>query len=843
MADVTVKQLAQSVGIPVERLLNQLQEAGLLITDELHPVNEEQKRKLLNHLKGNQQSTERSPERITLRRKSMSQVTLGHDAHTGKTVNIEVRKKRTYVKRSMIEQTPEPEIAPEISEPTVDIDQIIAHEELPITETLTPEEPLVSVDELLVPAEPEAIESVLVTSDITPVVEVETPKTHERPEKKKKQHQQNVSEVESQGRPDKKNQKKKAKYNTLTQVDEVEHDGHKRQRPKKRKSQEKSDQYRQAEESLTHGFAMPTTPVVREVLVPETITVAELAKRMSVKASEVIKVMMSLGAMVTINQVIDQETALIVVEEMGHVAKALQDDAIEQRLTEEASVGVEAARAPVVTIMGHVDHGKTSLLDYVRRTKVAAGEAGGITQHIGAYHVETAKGNITFLDTPGHAAFTAMRARGAQATDIVVLIVAADDGVKPQTIEAVQHAKAAKVPIVVAVNKMDKPGVDADRVMTELSNYEVIPESWGGDTMYVSISAKTGLGVDELLDAILLQSEVLELKAHQEGHAKGIVIESRLDKGRGPVATILVQNGTLKKGDMLLAGLQYGRVRALVDENGQMIDSAGPSIPVEVLGLSAIPHAGDDVIVVADEKRAREVALFRQGKFRDVKLARRQKTSLEGIFDQLSAAGNKVLNVVLKADVQGSIEAISDALTSLSNDEITVAVVGSGVGGITESDVHLAIASNAIMIGFNVRADAGARRLVEQESVSLHYYSVIYDIVDQVKSALLGMLAPTFKEEIIGIAEVRDVFRSPKIGAIAGCMVIEGVIKRNNPIRVLRQNIVIYEGTLESLRRFKDDASEVRQGFECGIGVKNYNDVKPGDLIEVFETVEIKRDI
>ena len=619
---------------------------------------------------------------------------------------------------------------------------------------------------------------------------------------------------------------------------------HKRSKVKKRRGSEKSEKYREAEEALTHGFAMPTAPMVHEVLIPETITVAELAKRMSVKAAEVIKIMMGLGAMATINQVIDQDTAAIVVEEMGHKSKIVKENAIEDTLGDVLNKGSKTeARAPVVTIMGHVDHGKTSLLDYIRRTKVAAGEAGGITQHIGAYHVGTPKGEITFLDTPGHAAFTAMRARGAQATDIVILIVAADDGVKPQTVEAVQHAKAANVPIIVAVNKMDKPDADPDRVMNELSAYDVIPESWGGDTMFVKISAKSGSGIDELLDAVLLQSEVLELTANTDGAAKGVVIESRLDKGRGPVATVLVQNGTLHKGDILLAGLQYGRVRALVSDNGSLVDSAGPSIPVEVLGLSAIPHAGDEAVVVPDEKRAREVALFRQGKFRDVKLARRQKTSLDGFFETMTIAEAKVLNVVLKADVQGSVEAIADALVKLSTDEVKVEIIASGVGGITESDVHLAIASNAILIGFNVRADSGAKKLAEQEAVSLHYYSVIYDIVDQVKGALTGMLAPQFKEEIIGIAEVRDVFRSPKLGAIAGCMVVEGMIKRNNPIRVLRNNVVIYEGTLESLRRFKDDVVEVRQGFECGIGVKNYNDVKAGDLIEVFETIEIKRDL
>ena len=849
MADVTVKQLAQIVGIQVERLLNQLQEAGLPITDEHQTVNEEQKRTLLSHLKGSGESDARqAPERITLRRKSVSQVTQGHDAHSGKTVSIEVRTKRTYVKPASVQEQPiEIEVVPEpIEIPPVSVQQEVdvdsKSEQLDTVDISTQTAPLSDVLLDNIPALDDAVipDLLAAAESVVAAPAVSERSNESRGDKKKKQAA--PAEAEN-ARPDAKKGKKKSKY-TSSSRDEGDQDAHKRHKSKKRRSNEKSDQYRQAEESLTHGFAMPTAPVVREVFVPETISVAELAKRMSVKATEVIKVMMNLGAMVTINQVIDQETAIIVVEEMGHTARALQDDAIEQGLGDERTEsGKEESRAPVVTIMGHVDHGKTSLLDYIRTTKVAAGEAGGITQHIGAYHVETPKGSVTFLDTPGHAAFTAMRARGAKATDIVVLIVAADDGVKPQTLEAVQHAKAANVPILVAINKMDKPGADSERVQHELSNYGVVPEAWGGDTMFVPISAKTGLGIDALLDAILLQAEVLELKAHTDGGARGVVIESRLDKGRGPVATILVQNGTLRKGDILLAGLQYGRIRALVSENGDSVDSAGPSIPVEVLGLSAVPHAGDDVIVVPDEKRAREVALFRQGKFRDVKLARRQKTSLEGIFDHLTTAGSKALNVVLKADVQGSIEAISDALVNLSNDEVTVAVIGTGVGGITESDVHLAIASNALLIGFNVRADAGAKRLVEQESVSLHYYSVIYDIVDQVKAALLGMLAPTFKEEIIGIAEVRDVFRSPKLGSIAGCMVTEGVIKRNNPIRVLRNNIVIYEGTLESLRRFKDDASEVRQGFECGIGVKNYNDVKPGDLIEVFETIEMKRDL
>lgn len=850
MADVTVKQLAQVVGIPVERLLNQLQEAGLSINDEQHTVNEEQKRILLNHLKGGSARDERAaPERITLRRKSVSQVSLGHDAHSGKKVNIEVRKKRTYIKRSsLLEQTAEPEV----EENPVDIEEneitdAVEVEVEPELEVVAESE----VTEEMPSAEEPSIEAVLDITDIIiePVIDVVETKPDtalvEESKSEKGHKKKQASKDEGEGiKSDFKKGKKKSKYQpSLLEDNENDMLMHgKRNKSKRRRGNEKSDKYREAEEALTHGFAMPTTPVVREVMIPETITVAELAKRMSVKAAEVIKTMMGLGAMATINQVIDQETAVIVVEEMGHVARQLKEDAIEHTLGDTLSKGSNReSRAPVVTIMGHVDHGKTSLLDYIRRTKVAAGEAGGITQHIGAYHVSTPKGDITFLDTPGHAAFTAMRARGAQATDIVILIVAADDGVKPQTIEAIAHAKAAKVPIIVAINKMDKPGADPDRVMNELSGHEVIPEAWGGDTMFVNISAKSGLGIDELLDAVLLQSEVLELTAHTDGAAKGVVIESRLDKGRGPVATVLVQSGTLRKGDIILAGLQYGRIRALVGDNGDPVESAGPSMPVEVLGLSAIPHAGDEAIVVPDEKRAREVALFRQGKFRDVKLARRQKTSIEGIFEHLTTAEVKILNIVLKADMQGSVEAIADALVKLSNEEAGVEVISSGVGGITESDVHLAIASNALLIGFNVRADSGAKRLAEVESVPMHYYSVIYDIVDQVKGALTGMLSPQFKEEIIGIAEVRDVFKSPKIGAIAGCMVIEGLIKRNNPIRVLRDNVVIYEGTLESLRRFKDDVVEVRQGLECGIGVKNYNDIKPGDLVEVFETIEIKR--
>ncbi|MDU7785619.1 MAG: translation initiation factor IF-2 [Aggregatibacter aphrophilus] len=597
--------------------------------------------------------------------------------------------------------------------------------------------------------------------------------------------------------------------------------------------------------ALQQAFTKPTQAVNRDVVIGETITVAELASKMAVKATEVIKTMMKMGAMATINQVIDQETAQLVAEEMGHKVIVRKENELEEAVMSDRDVDAElVTRAPVVTIMGHVDHGKTSLLDYIRKAKVASGEAGGITQHIGAYHVETEDGKmITFLDTPGHAAFTSMRARGAKATDIVVLVVAADDGVMPQTIEAIQHAKAAGVPIVVAVNKIDKPEANPEHVEQELLQYDVIAEKFGGDVQFVYVSAKKGTGVDELLEAILLQSEVLELTAVKNAMATGVVIESYLDKGRGPVATILVQSGSLNKGDILLCGFEYGRVRAMRDENGKEVDEAGPAIPVEVLGLSGVPAAGDEATVVRDEKKAREVALYRQGKFRDVKLARQQKAKLENMFSNMAEGDVAELNVIVKADVQGSVEAIVQSLMELSTDEVKVKVVGSGVGGITETDATLAAASNAIIVGFNVRADGSARRIIETENIDLRYYSIIYELLNEIKAAMSGMLQPEFKQEIIGLAEVRDVFRHPKFGAIAGCMVTEGVVKRNNPIRVLRDNVVIFEGELESLRRFKDDVSEVRNGMECGIGVKNYNDVKVGDQIEVFEVVEIKRSI
>ena len=610
-----------------------------------------------------------------------------------------------------------------------------------------------------------------------------------------------------------------------------------------RSSRRRRKSKKNAGEHLKQGFNKPAAPVERVVKLGATITVGELASKLAIKSNEVIKTMMKMGEMATINQVLDQDTAVLVIEEMGHKYELVNDNALEDELLADGTGGEKTTRAPVVTIMGHVDHGKTSLLDYIRRAKVADGEAGGITQHIGAYKVETENGEITFLDTPGHAAFTAMRARGATATDIVILVVAADDGVMPQTKEAVQHARAAGVPLIVAVNKMDKETADPDRVKTELSQLEVISEEWGGEHQFCNVSAKTGMGVDELLEAIVLQAEVLDLKAVAEGPGRGIVIESRLDKGRGPVASVLVQEGQLRAGDILLCGEEYGRVRAMRDENGNEIKIAGPSTPVEVLGLSGVPVAGEDAAVVKDERKAREVAAKRHQKKRELKLARQQKAKLENMFANMESGDVSELNIVLKADVQGSVEAISESLVKLSTSEVKVNIVGSGVGGITETDATLAAASGAIVLGFNVRADATARRVLEAEEIDLRYYSVIYNLIDEVKAAMSGMLAPEFKQEIIGLAEVRDVFKSPKLGAIAGCMVTEGNVKRSNPIRVLRDNVVIYEGELESLRRFKDDVQEVRNGMECGIGVKNYNDVKVGDQIEVFEIVEVKREI
>jgi len=605
----------------------------------------------------------------------------------------------------------------------------------------------------------------------------------------------------------------------------------------------KGDKRQQSSSDEAHSFNAPTEPIVREVHVPETISVADLAHKMSVKATEVIKALMKMGSMVTINQVLDQDTAMIVVEEMGHkaVAAKLDDpDAFLDDVTDHVDVEAKP-RAPVVTVMGHVDHGKTSLLDYIRRSRVASGEAGGITQHIGAYHVETPRGMITFLDTPGHEAFTAMRARGAKATDIVILVVAADDGVMPQTREAIHHAKAAGVPIVVAVNKIDKPEANAERIKQELVAEEVVPEEYGGDSPFVPVSAKTGQGIDDLLEHVLLQAEVLELTAPVETTAKGLIIEARLDKGRGVVATMLVQQGTLNKGDVLLAGSVFGRVRAMLDENGKPIETAGPSIPVEILGLSDVPAAGEDAMVLADERKAREIALYRQGKFREVKLARQQANKLESMMEQMTEGEVKTLPLIIKADVQGSQEALVQSLQKLSTDEVRVNVIHSAVGGITESDVNLASASKAVIIGFNVRADANTRKIAEGMDVDIRYYNVIYDAVDEVKAALSGMLSPERKEQMLGLVEIREIFRVPKIGAVAGCMVLEGIVKRQCRVRLLRDNIVLHDGELDSLRRFKDDVKEVREGFECGLSLKNFNDIQVGDKLEAYEILEVAR--
>jgi len=900
MPGVSVKQLASVLGVPVDRLLTQLSKAGLPMTSPEETVSDDQKAQLLNFLRDSHGSTQKtvSPGKITLKRKSVSElkqpVSTGRGVRS-KTVSVEVRKKRTYVKRSVViaEETERLKTEKEAKEKLIkakdELKKKLEGEKQKAIEAVEAKDSAVveekaEAEQLL---EKSAIEEAGVVAkapakaDQEPVTETE--------EAKKGKKTKEPAEEEAKGKKAKKRSSKQLAKEILDAEEfeeelvepeetvsaaeagaapeaaakeqkEVESKKAKRGKAEKGAGKEtrygrkelhvdsakggrrKKSKQRSVVSQPVHGFEKPTAPIVHEVSLPETITVAELAQKMSVKAAELIKVLMKLGSMVTINQVLDQDTATVVVEEMGHKVKLLRADALEEDLVQELHVeGETIKRAPAVTIMGHVDHGKTSLLDYIRESKVAEGEAGGITQHIGAYRVETGKGAITFLDTPGHAAFTAMRARGAKATDIVILVVAADDGVMPQTKEAVQHAKAAEVPIIVAVNKIDKEEAQPDRVKQELVAEEVVPEDWGGDTQFIEVSAKTGKGIDELLDAILLQTEMLELSAVKDAPARGVVIESRLDKGRGPVSTVLVQSGTLRKGDVLLAGQEHGRVRALLDENGKQLNEAGPSTPVEVLGLSGAPSAGDDAICVPDERKAREVALFRQGKFRDVKLAKQQESKLENMFSQMEEGKVSFLNLVLKTDVQGTAEALTDALEKISTDEVKVKIVASGVGGINESDVNLALASNAVMVGFNVRADSVAKRLIEEEGVDLHYYSVIYDVIEEVKQSLSGMLQPEFKEEIIGLAEVRDVFRSPKMGAVAGCMVVDGVVKRNNPIRVLRDNVVIYEGELESLRRFKDDVQEAASGKECGIAVKNYNDVKVGDHIEVYERVKVQR--
>ena len=836
MAEVTVKQLADEVGTPVERLLQQMQEAGLPQTGPAQAVSDDEKQALLAFLKSAHGDSGSEPRKITLKRKTVSTLKVAGS----KTVNVEVRKKRTYVKREPADLEAERQreleqlrAAEEARQQAAEAEAKRQAEEAARIEAEAEAKRQAEAAAVAAAAQPAAA-AVEAAPAPQPTEAAQAAAEHHKKKEESRRKAREEEEERGRKRAGGHGGKDKARHAPRISVDD-EAETRRRGGGGKLKAGKKRNQ---------HGFEKPTGPVVREVVIGETITVAELAQKMSVKAAEVIKYMFKNGTMVTINQVLDQDTASIVAEDMGHKVKQVRESDLEDKLVESlAHEGEEVSRAPVVTVMGHVDHGKTSLLDYIRRAKVASGEAGGITQHIGAYHVETDRGMVTFLDTPGHAAFTAMRARGAKATDIVILVVAADDGVMPQTEEAIQHAKAAGVPVVVAINKMDKEDADPDRIKNDLAARDVIPEEWGGDTMFVPVSAKAGTGIEELLEAVLLQAEVLELKAQPSAPGRGVVVESRLDKGRGPVATVLVQNGTLRQGDVVLAGVNYGRVRAMLDENGQPIKEAGPSIPVEILGLDGTPDAGDELNVVVDEKKAREVALFRQGKFREIKLARQHSAKLENMFESMGQDEKKTLNIVLKADVRGSLEALQGSLVDLGNDEVQVKIVSGGVGGITETDANLALASNAVIFGFNVRADATARKIVESEGLDLRYYSVIYEIIDDVKKALSGMLGSDVREQILGVAEVRDVFRSPKFGAVAGCRVIEGTVYRNRPIRVLREDVVIYEGELESLRRFKDDVGEVRNGMECGIGVKNYNDVRPGDRIEVFERVQVQRSL
>jgi translation initiation factor IF-2 len=855
MTDVTVKQLSEVVGTPVERLLEQLGEAGVSVSSAEQTVTEDQKLKLLEHLRRSHgKGAAGEGKKITLRRKSTTELRVTGSQGRAKTVSVEVRRRRTYVKRDEAEAAPEPEAPPVVASKAAQIAKQVEVERQAAVDASRRAEEERKAAEVARKAEQErkAAEAARLEAEEAERRKAEELARAEREKAAPKAAPKGAPKAAPEAAPMPPPEGEAARPARRRRAGAKEREeGPAGRREElhvasemrgRRKGKGRGTRVAAAAVASKHGFERPTAPVVREVALPESLSVGELAQKLAIKAPELIKALMGMGVMATINQAIDRDTATLVVEELGHVAVPMQEADLDQEIAVAAVPRGEAKpRPPVVTIMGHVDHGKTSLLDYIRSTRVASGEAGGITQHIGAYHVETDRGGITFLDTPGHAAFTAMRARGAKVTDIVILVVAADDGVMPQTLEAIQHAKAAGVPLVVAVNKIDKPEADPDRVKNELSQHEVIPEEWGGDTQFVHVSALKGTGVEDLLEAINVLAEVLELQAPAEGPAQGVVIESRLDKGRGPVATVLVQGGLLNKGDVILTGQEFGRVRAMFDENGMPVKSAGPSMPVEVLGLSGTPNAGDDVVVVEDERKAREVALFRQGKFRESKLATQQAAKLENIFNQMQEGQAGMVNILLKADVQGSAEAIRDALEKLSTEEVKVKIVAAGVGGITESDINLAKASDAIVIGFNVRADAGARKAVAEQDVDLRYYSVIYEAIDDVKQALSGLLSPETREEIVGLAEVKDVFKSSQFGAVAGCLVVEGSVKRGNPIRVLRNNVVIYEGELESLRRFKDDVNEVRAGTDCGIAVKNYNDVKPGDQIEVYQRVEVAR--
>ena len=837
MAEVTVKQLAADVGAPVDRLLKQIVEAGLKARSENDAVTSDEKQQLLAYLRKTHGEAQAEPNKITLKRKTTTTLKAGK----AKTVNVEVRKRRTYIKRAELQ--PEPEVA--APKPEEVAEQPVAEQQAPeqapqvTAEQAQPETSAAAPEQEQAAAEPKKAREPEPAPEDIPMPPPEDEGRDRKPKKKKEKVRERGDEIE-EGKPKKKQAGHRGPRSRPVEEPLVISEDDEENRPRKQLRAKKKPKEKR------HAFERPTKPMVREVQIPETITVGDLAQRMAVKAADVIKTLMGMGVMATINQALDQETAVLVTEELGHKPRAVSEDAFEEEvlseITGDDSGKEKIKRAPVVSVMGHVDHGKTSLLDYIRRAKVAAGESGGITQHIGAYHVETDHGMVSFLDTPGHAAFTAMRARGAQCTDIVILVVAADDGVMPQTKEAVQHARSAGVPLVVAINKMDKEEADPDRIKNELSALDVIPEDWGGDVQFVPVSAHTGMGIDDLLEAVLLQAEILELEASPDAAAKGVVVESSLERGRGSVATVLVQNGTLRQGDMVVAGSFFGKVRAMTDEAGRQVKDAGPSIPVEILGLNGTPDAGDEFFAVADEKKAKELAEFRQTREREQRLQRQQAAKLENMFENMGKDEVKTLNVVLKTDVRGSLEAITKALQDLGNEEVQVKIVSSGVGGIAETDVSLAMATNAVIFGFNVRADTASKRLVEQEGLDLRYYSIIYNLIDDVKAALTGMLKPEFREDIVGIADVRDVFRSPKFGQVAGCMVTEGTVYRNKPIRVLRDNVVIFEGELESLRRFKDDVPEVRNGMECGIGVKGY-DVKVGDQIEVFDRVRVERQL
>ncbi|MFQ6405495.1 translation initiation factor IF-2 [Methylophilus sp. 'Pure River'] len=898
MALSTVAQFAAELGLPTTLLIEQLKSAGVNKTSVDDFLEEGDKAALLDYLRKEHGAANAPKNKITLTRKQNTEIKKLDSSGKARTIQVEVRKKRVLERPEIGYEQPadaaydEAESAlPEVLEELpVEVEEVIA--EAPVVE---------EVAEVLPEPEPEPVEAPAAEPAPAPVVEAPVVakkaavlsaqeialREHEAVRaaklaalqaedvKRKQALTQRRAEEEAKRQAEAEAAKNKPAATKLSEgtlhkpankvADKPESKDKKAKTDnrdwtdnenKKRGIKTRGDapaggaqgwrtpkgKHHKSSKDEQHAFNAPTEPLIKEVMVPETISVADLAHKMSVKAAEVIKALMKMGMMVTINQVLDQDTAIILVEEMGHKAQAAAANDPESFLEETETVeAVMEARPPVVTVMGHVDHGKTSLLDYIRRSRVASGEAGGITQHIGAYHVETPRGMVTFLDTPGHEAFTAMRARGAKATDIVILVVSADDGVMPQTIEAIHHAKAGNVPIVVAINKIDKPEAQPERVKNELITHEVVPEEYGGDTMFREVSAKTGKGIDELLEAVLLQAEVLELTSPQNTPAKGLVIEGRLDKGRGPVSTVLVQSGVLRRGDMLLAGTAYGRVRAMLDENGNDIKEAGPSIPVEVLGLSDVPSAGEETIVLNDERKAREIALFRQGKFRDVKLAKQQAAKLENMFEQMAEGEVQTLNLIIKSDVQGSFEALTTSLQKLSTSEVRVNIIHTAVGAISESDVNLAAASKAVLIGFNVRADAGARKLVENLDVDLRYYNIIYEAVDEIKAALGGMLAPEQKEQMIGTVEIREVYRISKVGAVAGCYVQDGVVKRNSKVRVLRNNVIIHTGELDSLKRFKDDVKEVKNNFECGLSLKNYNEIEVGDILEVYEVVEVAR--